>query len=152
MQEQARDSYLQCLLLWLRAVYGIDAVEPLFLHLQLRGVVHVGVSLLDELPREVSNLVERIRRVRDLVGLDAQCGKIRKDGILELRLFFGRVGVVEPNDELALVLASIELVEERRLHISKNSSSEWEPVEPCTVLLDNCKASDSVSMSTRGVY
>ena len=45
---------------------GIDAVQAFLLHLQLWGVVHVGVALLDELARIIGDEGERVGRIRYL--------------------------------------------------------------------------------------
>ena len=56
-------------------------------HLLLGRVVDVGLALLDELPRELKQLGEPVRGVRDLVGHNVEQLQVLDDGVLKLGLY-----------------------------------------------------------------
>jgi hypothetical protein len=80
----------------------------------LHCVVCVCQSILDGLHTALVELVEPITGVGDLVWLDTEKRAVLDDGILELLLLLGRVGVVKSQQELALVLLVREVIVEQR--------------------------------------
>lgn len=63
-----------------------DPVEPLVPHLLLEGVVAVGVAVVDELDRNLVQLVKVVRRVRDRVKRDVEQLEVLLDRVLKLGL------------------------------------------------------------------
>lgn len=96
-----------------------DAIHTLGTHLLLRSVIGIGQTVLDHLDSALVQLVEPVASVRDLVRLDAEESAVLDDRVLELLLLLAGVGVVESEDELALVLGVGEVVvQERGLCVS----------------------------------
>jgi len=87
-------------------------------HSLLISVVHERITLLDQPPRKVLNLVKVIARVDDLVPADAEHLQVSLKGRLELVLLLFRVGIVESEDKLALVLVGKESVEDTSLDVT----------------------------------
>lgn len=95
-----------------------NEISPNCTHGLLVGVVHEGVSLLDQPPSKVLNLVKVIAGVDDLVPSDTEHLQISLERRLELVLLLFRVGIVETKDELALVLVGEEAVENTGLDVT----------------------------------
>lgn len=87
-----------------------NAVHTLSAHLLLRCVVCVCQPILDGLNSHLIELVKPITGVGDLVGLDAEKSAVLDDRVLELLLLLAGVGVIEAEDQLALVLGMGEVV------------------------------------------
>lgn len=64
------------------------------------------------------DLVKVIRGVHDLVVTNLDHREILLDGLLELLVLLERVGVVETEDELALILVREETVEDGGLEVA----------------------------------
>lgn len=77
----------------------------------LVSVVHESVTLLDQLPGKLLDLVKVVTSVNDLVPTDTQHLQIPLKGPLEFVFFLFWVGVVKSKDEFALVLIGEESVE-----------------------------------------
>mmetsp|Transcript_51195 Transcript_51195/g.115079 ORF Transcript_51195/g.115079 Transcript_51195/m.115079 type:complete len:263 (-) Transcript_51195:301-1089(-) len=86
--------------------------------LLLSGRVDERKSVLDHLHCDVLDLLEPIGSVADLRWLDLQQRQRLYDGMLILLLLLGRVGVIETEQELALVLRGEVGVEHRGLHVA----------------------------------
>jgi hypothetical protein len=82
------------------------------------GVIHESVPLPDEPLRVLLDLVKVVRGVHDLVVTNLDHREILLDGLLELLVLLERVGVVEAEDELALILVRKETVEDSRLEVA----------------------------------
>ena len=91
-------------------------VALLLLHLLLARV-DVRQPLLDHPHRDLLDLLEPIRRVRDRVWHDVEAREVLDDGLLVLLLLLGGVGVVEAQQHLALVPRRVVRVEQRRLDV-----------------------------------
>ena len=81
---------------------GGAGVAPLA-HLVDRGVVHISVAALEEVFHEVLQQREIVGGVGNHVGLDAERLDVVDKSVLVLGLFLGGVGVVKPQNHLALV-------------------------------------------------
>jgi hypothetical protein len=90
-----------------------NAVHTLVAHLHLLRVVCIRETILDHLHARAVQLVEPVTGVRHRVGLDAQERAILDNGILVFLLLLGRVGIVEAQQELALVFLVREVVVEK---------------------------------------
>lgn len=55
-------------------------------YLCLRGVICIRFTVLDDFDREIIQLIEVIRRVRDGLAMDIKQGQILQDRLLEFRL------------------------------------------------------------------
>ncbi len=95
-----------------------DAVHAFGTHLLLNRVIGVSLALLDHLNGELVKRVEVVRGVAGNVTLDTKELKILDDRLLELFLLLARVGVIESDDELAVVLTSEVLVEDSSLGVT----------------------------------
>mmetsp|Transcript_24367 Transcript_24367/g.45749 ORF Transcript_24367/g.45749 Transcript_24367/m.45749 type:complete len:487 (-) Transcript_24367:1158-2618(-) len=93
-------------------------VHALLLHRLLGGVVHEGESLLDHLDGVGLHLLKVVGGVGDDVGVDSELAEILDDALLEFFLLLGGIGVVKPNDQLALVPPGVVVVQEDRLGVS----------------------------------
>jgi hypothetical protein len=89
-----------------------NAVHTLVAHLHLLRVVCIRETILDHLHTRVVQLLEPVTGVRHRVGLDAQERAILDNRILVFLLLLGRVGIVEAQQELALVLLVRKVVVE----------------------------------------
>lgn len=95
-----------------------NEISPNCTHGLLVGVVHERVSLLDQPPSKILNLVKVIAGVDDLVPSDTEHLQISLERRLELVLLLFRVGIVETKDELAFVLVGEEAVENTGLDVT----------------------------------
>mmetsp|Transcript_3780 Transcript_3780/g.10537 ORF Transcript_3780/g.10537 Transcript_3780/m.10537 type:complete len:363 (-) Transcript_3780:291-1379(-) len=105
----------QVLLHGVLAPGAFDARVALLPHLVHLGVVDVGLAFLDDSLHQLLQLGEVVRRVRHLVREDLECGEVGLDALLELVLLFARVGVVEAEEHLAVVVLRVVEVEHGRL-------------------------------------
>lgn len=80
-------------------------------HRHLIGIVHESISIFHQLSRHLLNLVKPITGMDHLVPSDTQQLQIRHEGVLELILLLLWVGVIEAEEEFALVLVGEEAVE-----------------------------------------
>lgn len=100
------------------AANTLNTVHALVLHLLLLGIIAVGVSILDHLNGEFVDLVKTVAGIRNHVVIDAQRFAVLEDGVLELLLLLGGVGVVETNNELSIVLGGKVRVEHSSLGVA----------------------------------
>ena len=114
---------------------GRNAVHSLAAHSLLVGVVGICLAHGDQLLAHIVQVVKVVRGVSQAVGLDAHKGEILNDGVLELFLLLGRVGVVESQAHLALVGDMAEVVAEQgSLGVSDVKVATREELARCCLL------------------
>ncbi|KAH3670728.1 hypothetical protein OGAPHI_001243 [Ogataea philodendri] len=96
----------------------LDTVHSFGSHLLQRSVVTVRLSFLDHLDGKVVHLIEIIGRIGDLVTFNAQQLQIFQNGVLELDLLLGRIGIVESDDQLSVVGLGEILVQQSSLSVT----------------------------------
>jgi hypothetical protein len=96
----------------------MNSIATMSTYSLLISVVHEGVTLLDQLPGKLLDLVKVVASVNDLVPTDTQHFQISLKGSLELVFFLFRVGIVKSKDEFTLVLVSKESVENAGLDVT----------------------------------
>ncbi|MPN27220.1 hypothetical protein SDC9_174648 [bioreactor metagenome] len=82
---------------------GLREGAPVFPHLVLGEIVHIGKALLDELHRQLVAGVKIVRTVGQLVPAVPQPADVLHDGVHILLVLFGGVGVVKAEVALAAV-------------------------------------------------
>ena len=97
----------------------------------LDGVVTVRLAQLDQFDSLLVEPVKRITSVGDDISLDSQELKVLQDAVLELLLLLRGVGIIEPNDQFALVVLSKVLVEHGRFGVTNVKVSRRLRRESC---------------------
>ena len=99
-------------------VLAVLSLHSLLTHGLLIGVIHEGLALKNQLSGLVEDEVEVVGGVGHDVGLDVQEGEIFNDAGLELLLLLGRVGIIETDEELAVVSLGVEGVQHGSLDVT----------------------------------
>ena len=71
------------------------------------------MTILDHLNAALIELIKPVARVGHLVGLDAEKSTVLDNGVLELLFLLGGIGVVETQEQSALVLLVCKVVVEK---------------------------------------
>lgn len=86
--------------------------HSLFPHRELIGIIHKRIPLLDQPLRKLLNLFKVITGMHHPVPLDAQHLQITLERAFKLIVLLFRVGIVEPEQHLAVVLVREGTVED----------------------------------------
>mmetsp|Transcript_16882 Transcript_16882/g.42928 ORF Transcript_16882/g.42928 Transcript_16882/m.42928 type:complete len:315 (+) Transcript_16882:1698-2642(+) len=121
-----------------------DASIALLSHLVNLRVVHIGFAIFDQFLHQLLKLVEIVRGVGLLVGEDLQSAQIFLDALREFHLLLARIGVVESEDELALVVPGVVVVKHGSLGMTDVQVAAGLRGEPGAHLALHCVGQQSL--------
>mmetsp|Transcript_4352 Transcript_4352/g.10191 ORF Transcript_4352/g.10191 Transcript_4352/m.10191 type:complete len:233 (-) Transcript_4352:938-1636(-) len=100
------------------AVFTLDSIRALLLHLLLGSIVHVGCTIFNHTHGITINGPKVIGSIGHDIGIDSQQFQIFHNGLLVLFLFLGRIGIIKSHNESPLVATSIVIIEQDSLGMS----------------------------------